>query len=238
ELGVFAGWVAIEGSASASQPVRTPRADIALLFAAELVARHEARSVIPLYERQGEHFFGDLNGLFSGLLVDRRQQRTILFKDLYGMERIYYHESPAGFLFASEAKALLSVLPELQAYDHEGLVQFLQSGCTWGSSTLFRGIKRLPGASRWVLTPGTCQKQQYFDRATWETQLPLSSKAFTDEFDNTFTRIVSRYFDSGAPIGISLTGGLDTRLIMACQSPGRQSGVSYTFAGVAGESLR
>jgi asparagine synthase (glutamine-hydrolysing) len=177
ELGVFAGWVAIEGSGSASQPVLSPRDDIAFLFAGELLGPHNAGSVIRLYEQRGEHFVGDLNGLFSGLLIDRRQQRTILFNDRYGMERVYYHESPAGFFFASEAKALLSVLPELRGYDHEGLVQFLQSGCTWGSTTLFRGIKRLPGASWWVITPGTCEKQRYFERATWEAQPTRQSES-------------------------------------------------------------
>jgi asparagine synthase (glutamine-hydrolysing) len=237
ELGAFAGWVAIKGSVSASQPILSPLHDVALLFTGEIVDPHNTRSLITLYERRGEHFFSDLNGVFSGLLIDRRQHRIVLFNDRYGMERIYYHESPAGFFFTSEAKALLRILPELRAYDHEGLTQFLQSGCTWGSSTLFRGIRRLPSASLWTIAPGACEKRRYFEPATWEAQSQVGIKAFTAEFENTFSRVIPRYFNSDSPIGISLTGGLDTRLILACQPRTSQCAVSYTFAGIDGETL-
>jgi asparagine synthase (glutamine-hydrolysing) len=237
ELGVFAGWVAIEGSVSSKQPVLSPRNDVAVLFAGEFFDPHNAHSLIRLYERRGEHFVGDLNGLFSGLLIDRRQERTVLFNDRYGMERVYYHESPAGFFFASDAKALLRILPELRAYDNEGLAQFLRSGCTWGNTTLFRGIRRLPGASQWAITPGRCEKQRYFEPVTWEAKPQLSVKAFTAELENTLTRIMPRYFDSDSRIGISLTGGLDSRLILACQSLASRCAVSYTFAGIDGDTL-
>src|SRR4030095_15496964 len=194
ELGVYAGWVAIEGSVSANQPVLSPRDDIALLSVGELSEPLNARSLIGLYEQRGERFVADLNGLFGRLLLDRRRQRTLLFNDRYGMERIYFHESPAGFFFASEAKALLRILPELRGYDREGLAQFLQSGCTWGSTTLFRGIRSLPGASLWAITPRTCEKQRYFEPVTWEARPQISIQAFTDEFESMFTRVVSRYF--------------------------------------------
>src|SRR4030095_7794128 len=67
ERGVVAGWVAIEGSVAPSQPVLSLRDDVALLFAGEFVDPHNARSLLRLYERRGEHFVGDFNGLFSGV---------------------------------------------------------------------------------------------------------------------------------------------------------------------------
>ena len=99
--------------------------------------------------KNGEQFFKKLNGLFSGLLIDKRQKKAILFNDRYGIERIYYYETQGNFYFASEAKALLRILPELRAFDEEGVAQFLAFGCTLNSRTLFRGVRLLPSASVW-----------------------------------------------------------------------------------------
>ena len=71
-----------------------------------------------------------MNGLFSGLLIDKRQKKAVLFNDRYGIERIYYYEADGDFYFASEAKALLRILPQARAFDEEGVAQFLAYGCT------------------------------------------------------------------------------------------------------------
>ena len=71
--------------------------------------------LVHLYEEEGDLFFEKLNGLFSGLLIDKRQKKVVLFNDRYGLERIYYYEADGEFYFASEAKALLKILPKLQS---------------------------------------------------------------------------------------------------------------------------
>src|SRR5262245_11613820 len=135
ELGIFAGWVAMEGSFADCQPVLNEQQDIALIFSGECfsdpairvqlkqaghqVNGNNASWLVHHYEEKGQQFFADLNGLFSGLLIDKRQRRAFLFNDRYGMERLYYYEGKEGFFFASEAKALLRILPELRAFDEE-----------------------------------------------------------------------------------------------------------------------
>src|SRR5437588_841551 len=162
ELGICASWVAQEGSFGAGQPFFNERTDVVLLFSGECFADPETRTalqqkrhqvgqasgdwLVHLYEEEGDGFFEKLNGLFSGLLIDKRQRKAFLFNDRYGVERIYWHESEDGFYFASEAKALLHALPELRAFDEEGVTQFLTFGCTLEQRTLFRGINILPGA--------------------------------------------------------------------------------------------
>src|SRR5438552_14854556 len=113
ELGIFGGWTALEGSFADCQPIRSERDDIAMLFSGECFSDRETRAqlkqrghrfddgnaswLVGLYEEKGDSFFEQLNGLFSGLLIDRRQSRAYLFNDRFGMERLYYHESQAGF---------------------------------------------------------------------------------------------------------------------------------------------
>jgi asparagine synthase (glutamine-hydrolysing) len=193
--------------------------------------------LVHFYEEQGDAFFEKLNGLFSGLLIDRRHGRVILFNDRYGMERIYWHETPDVFYFASEAKALLRVVPELREFDCEGVAQFFGAGCALNGRTLFRGIQLLPGASRWIFENGSTRREKYFQPQTWEALPKLSGPDYEAQFRAVFEKIMPRYFQTDSKVGISLTGGLDTRLIMACHPHDRQRETSFTFTGPAGRTL-
>ena len=252
EMGVYGGWVAHENSFAAAQVFFNEEKDIALIFSGECFMDSEARTrlknkghrlakndgdwLVYLYEEEGDQFFGKLNGLFSGLLIDKRQGKAFLFNDRYGVERIYWHETEDAAYFASEAKALLRILPELRAFDERGVAQFLTFGCTLESQTLFRGVQLLPGGSLWSFKNGNCHKRKYFSPETWESQSSLTAEAFEAEFEETFKRILPRYFQSDFKIGISLTGGLDTRMIMACRRPDEKL-ICYTFDGKKGETL-
>jgi asparagine synthase (glutamine-hydrolysing) len=253
EMGVYAGWVAHERSFAAGQVFFNERKDIALLFSgecfvdpgtgAELKRKgHELGEaagswLVHFYEEQGDRFFEKLNGLFTGLLIDKRQKKALLFNDRYGVERIYWHETEGTTYFASEAKALLRVLPTLREFDDQGVVEFLTYGCNLEWRTLFRGIELLPGASVWSFENGKCHKRRYFSPETWEAQPTLAPGDFESEFRETFERILPRYFRSEASLGISLTGGLDTRMIIACRPKNEANPVCYTFSGERGLTL-
>lgn len=253
ELGIFAGWVAIKGSFADCQPVLNEQQDVALILSGECFSEPELRGqlrrtghqfhgnnatwLVHHYEEKEQQFFADLNGLFSGLLIDKRQGRAFLFNDRYGMERVYYYESKEGFFFASEAKALLHILPELRAFDEEGVLQYLTFGCTLEWKTLFRQVSLLPGGSLWSFHGTARQKKHYFAPAMWGSYPPLAADAFETRFQETFTRILPQYFESDLAIGISLTGGLDTRMIMACLPEGVGRLPCYTFGREQGEIL-
>ena len=160
-----------------------------------------------------------------------------MFNDRYGVERIYWHETADAFYFASEAKALLRVLPGLREFDREGVAQFLGAGCALGGRTLFRSIQLLPGGSRWIFDNGGVRRDNYFSPAAWESQPELSAPDYETQFRATFQKILTRYFESGSKVGIALTGGLDTRLIMACHPHDSRRETSYTFTGPAGQTV-
>jgi asparagine synthase (glutamine-hydrolysing) len=253
EMGIYAGWVAHEDSFAAGQVFFNEQQDIALIFSGECFVDRQIRDdlrqkghrfesndgalLVHLYEEEGNRFFEKLNGLFSGLLIDKRLKNAFLFNDRYGVERIYWHETRDAIYFASEAKALLRVLPELRTFDEEGVAEFLTFGCALESRTLFRNINVLPGASLWSFENGKCYKRKYFSAETWESQPTLSTESFTSQFRETFKRILPRYFDSDSRIGISLTAGLDGRMIMACRPDTAEAPVCYTFCGQNQQTL-
>jgi asparagine synthase (glutamine-hydrolysing) len=253
EMGIYAAWVAHENSFAAGQPFFNEQKDVALIFSGECFVDREARAelrqkghdlegatgswLVHLYEEEGDQFFAKVNGLFSALLIDKRQGKAFLFNDRYGVERIYWHETKDATYFASEAKALLRILPELRAFDDEGVAQFLNYRCTLDWRTLFRGVHVLPGASVWSFEGGRSQKRKYFSPESWESQPTLSIESFESQFQETFKKILPRYFRSDSKIGISLTAGLDTRMIMACRPHTADEPVCYTFSGENGQTL-
>jgi asparagine synthase (glutamine-hydrolysing) len=235
---IHCGWVAFENSIT---PLFfNEQRDIALVLSGECFLDSEiatGKKLIQLYGQCGQGFLEKLNGLFGGLLIDRRQNKAFLFNDRYGSQRVYFHESDGDFYFASEAKALLRILPGLRGFDPEGVAQFLAFGCTLDWRTIFRGIQILPGGSIWTFENGKCRRENYFSPETWESQPRLSAEDFEAKFQATFKKILPRYFSGGSKIGIALTGGLDTRMIMACRPQDSANQTSYTFAGVRGETL-
>jgi asparagine synthase (glutamine-hydrolysing) len=253
EMGTYAGWVGREKSFAGSQPFFNEERDVVLLFSGECFVDQETRTdlrqkghqlgqaagswLVHFYEEEGDRFFEKLNGLFSGLLIDKRQSKAFLFNDRYGVERIYWHETDDGLFFASEAKALLRILPELREFDQEGVTQFLTFGCTLEGRTLFQGVRLLPTGSVWSFENRECHKQKYFSPAIWESQPTLTLDAFQSRFEETLKRILPRYLESDSKVGVSLTAGLDSRMIMACLPQVRAKPICYTFSGEKRDTL-
>jgi asparagine synthase (glutamine-hydrolysing) len=247
-LGVYVGWVARKDSFSDGMPLRNEREDVVLVFSGEefpepgtvrgLKERgHQLGAAGPSYLvhlcEEDPTFPAGLNGKFHGLLIDRNRGTVVLFNDRYGMHRIYWHESKDAFYFAAEAKAILAVRSELRRVDHQGLGEFVACGAVLENRTLFEGIHVLPPASAWVFRNGSAErKSSYFHPREWEDQETLDPESYYREFREVFTRILPRYFNGHERIAMSLTGGLDTRMIMAWQKSQPGFLPCYTFGGM------
>jgi asparagine synthase (glutamine-hydrolysing) len=251
-LGVYVGWTALKGSFSDGMPLRNEHDDIVLVFSGEeygdpltrqrLRARaHSARSsesqfLVHLLEEDPK-FVENLNGMFHGLIVDRGRGITTIFNDRYGMHRLYYHESEDTFYFATEAKAILKVCPQLRAFDSRSLGEFVALSCVQEDRTIFQGIHLLPAASKWIFRNAQLNcKHTYFDPNEWEEQTLLSAESYYQELRSTLSTRLPRYFSGHQEMGIAMTGGLDTRVILACHPPAPGTLPSYTFGSVFRDS--
>ncbi len=248
---VYVGWTALEGSFSDGMPLRNELGDAVLVFSGEEfphpdTARrlkedgHEFDHAGPSYlvhlSEQDPLFPAGLNGRFHGLSIDLKRRTAMLFNDRYGMHRVYYHESPDAFYFAAEAKAILAVRPELRRVDPRGLGEFASCGSVLENRTLFEGIQVLPPGSAWTFQNGVLErKNSYFHPKEWEDQETVDSESFYQQLREVFTANLPRYFKSEQAIGVSLTGGLDTRMIMAWHKGQAGSLPCYTFGGMLRE---
>jgi asparagine synthase (glutamine-hydrolysing) len=245
-LGIWIGWINRPESFTDCMPVWNETHDVCLVFSGEDFAdksltndlragghkfdSENATYLVHLYEEMGLNFIERLNGRFSGVLIDLRQQNIVIFNDRYGADRIYYHARPEGFFFSSEAKSLLTVFPELRNLDLTALAETFSFGCVLQNRTLYPKIELLPGGSLWTFTGrGKLTKTSYFARERWENQTSLSGEEYYKKLKQTFASVVPRYFQGKNKIGMSLTGGLDGRMIMAWANLPSGALPCYTF---------
>jgi asparagine synthase (glutamine-hydrolysing) len=229
-------------------PLRSEKGDVTLVFSGEeypepgKVRRLKERGhkidatgsdyLVHLYEEDPSSFAAGLNGRFHGLLIDRNRGTSTLFNDRYGMHRIYFHESMDGLYFAAEAKAILAVRPELRRIDPQGLGEFVACGTVLENRTLFEGVHLVPPASEWIFRDGRLElRNSYFHPQEWEDQEKLDPESYYRELRQIFTQNLPSYFDGHRQIAMSLTGGLDTRMVMASQKHQPGSLPCYTFGG-------
>jgi asparagine synthase (glutamine-hydrolysing) len=248
-LGVAVGWVSHGGSFSDCMPVWNETRDVCLVYSGEDMAdpatiaqlRTRGHDFIPgnasylvhWYEEEGLRFLEKLNGMFSGLIIDLRDQKIVLFNDRFGVNRINLWETKDSLYFSSEAKSILRVIPEARRLDCTGLGEYFSNGCVLQNRTIFSGIHLLPGGAVWTFSPGRpVRKELYFRKESWEDQPVLSAAEYYQKLKETWLRILPRYFGGAERVGLSLTGGVDSRLILACAPCPPEGLACYSFGGM------
>jgi asparagine synthase (glutamine-hydrolysing) len=247
-LGIYVACTARHGSFSDGMPLRNENGEVALIFSGEefsesnvmaklkedghAIQSNASSYLVHRYESEPD-FPKTLNGRFHGVVADRARGVVLLFNDRYGLHRLYYHEARDAVYFASEAKAILKVRSELRSADPRGLAEFITCGCVLENRTLFSGIHVLPPGSAWIFRQGTLEKKGvYFNPREWEEQEPLHPEEYYIRLREGFLRNLPKYFNGKERVGVSLTGGLDTRIIMAWHKAEPNSLPCYTFGSM------
>ncbi len=245
--GVYVAWVRRNESFPSRLPLESRQRDKVLLFSGEefsdpIFARESedgrdssVRSGSYLIDRAEREpaFPASLNGRFQGLLVAPAAKSATLFNDRYGLHRVYYHEGKDAFYFAAEAKAILAVRPELREIDPRGLGELVSCGCVLENRSIFAGISVLPPGSAWTFKCGELERKGfYFSPSEWEDQEKLDSETYYAQLRDVFSRNMRRYFSGHQTVGMSLTGGLDSRMIMAWLRAPAEEVPCFSFGGM------
>jgi len=229
QLGCYLGWV---GDADGDDEPVIDETGRALIFAGEDFSSGSAATPASASNTGGDRWLRDLNGWFAGVLVDAAKKQILLFNDRYGLHRIYYTQSRGLLAFASEAKAILASQPRTRQLNAAALGEFVAHGAVLRDRTLFEDVFVLPAGSAWTIENAEAiEKRSYFAPQEWEAQSPLTTVEFFDRLESTLSTIVPRYFSGTRRVAVSLTGGVDTRRVMAFADQAREF-QSYTFGGI------
>lgn len=245
-LFLYLGWTARRGSFADRMPLKNDRGNVTLVFSGEEYPDQHIADCVKanghafnpdnasylIHLAEGKDFLANLNGRFHGCLAGQPDGMVTLFNDRYGMHRLYVHQAQDAFYFAAEAKAILAVRPELRSIDPHGLAEYITCGCALNNRTFFRGIEVLPAGSAWTFRKGELEKRStYFEPAEWEEQEILDEETYYRQLQEVFARILPRYFGGREKVGMSLTGGLDSRMILSWYKADPGSLPCYSFVG-------
>lgn len=246
--GIKIGWKDLNIFSNSGLPFWNKKKDIALILIGECYGDNYDKynisskddnnkfnhldHLLSLYEENGIDFLKNINGWFCGVLIDFRSNEIQLFNDPFGIKRIYYHHSREAFYFSSEAKSLLKVLPELRSINYDGLGEYFSLGCTLGDKTFFKNISIFPAGSVWTFSSGRLTKKyRYLEHDFRPEKKTLDKVSVYNNLKDILLPIMSRYYKANEHVAISLTGGLDTRLIMAWSEFPPYKVPCYTFSG-------
>jgi len=176
----------------------------------------QAELLLHGYEKIGRVFFEGLNGRFVAVFWDGNKNRLVVVNDRFGMKPTYFTKASDCFLVASEIKALFGTGRVTARVNLRGLAQFLSFGQYLGEDTLYENVYCLPPAS-W-LEYDAANGRLVVDRY-WRLQTPAADGVTQPELlertNAAFCKAVERRLVGGGRIGLSLSGGLDARTILA-----------------------
>lgn len=191
---------------------------------AQFKTQSDTEVVLKLYEIHGVDSFHRLNGIFSFAILDERggQPQLVLARDHFGVKPLHYYQSHDLFLFASEQKAILThpdVPRELnpQALHHQINLRYNQ-----GDETLFKGLFRCPPAHFMIVQNGRVKRTEPYFALQPHIDYQKSEKDWLAEIPQMMKQAVKRQLVSDVPIGVYLSGGLDSGSIVAMM---REAGV-------------
>jgi asparagine synthase (glutamine-hydrolysing) len=183
--------------------------------------RSDTETVLHLYERLGERAVERMRGMFAVAIWDSRERRLFLARDRYGVKPLYYaHRSDGTLIFGSEIKALLPALNDRAVLNREALPDFLANHAPSGEATLFAGIMRLPPGHTLTWQDGRISIRRYWDVSFADARAApapgsASEGALIDEYRERFTEAVRLRLMSDVPLGMFLSGGIDSAAITA-----------------------
>jgi asparagine synthase (glutamine-hydrolysing) len=182
--------------------------------------RSDTETILHLYEEESDSCVESLQGMFAFALWDRSRQRLLLARDRLGIKPLYYRVTDRELLFASEIKAILAVTPERPALNHAALPEFLATRYLAGDETFFQGIRKLPPGHvlTWSLVGGP-RRQRYWSLpvGTDDSSAGLDQRA--DELRARLEATVRSHLMSDVPLGLFLSGGLDSSGLAALMAP-------------------
>ena len=142
---------------------------------------------------------------------------------------------PDAFYFAAEAKAILAVRPELRSAIRAAWASSSPAVVSWRTARSFGGFMCCRRFGLDFSRRKLGEKARYFEPREWEEQEPLDAES-TMASCETLSRALPRYFNGRERIGVSLTGGLDTRIIMAWRKAPPGALPCYTFGSMYREN--
>jgi asparagine synthase (glutamine-hydrolysing) len=171
----------------------------------------DTECILAAYDRFGDDCIDHLRGMFAFAVWDEKKRRLFCARDRFGIKPFYYTIVDGIFYFASEAKALLPFLSQIET-DSAALAEYLTFQYTIGEHTLFKGIKQLLPGHALAVENGEVRTWRYWD-VRYEIDFDHSPAYFERRLKELLSDSLRLHLRSDVPVGSYLSGGIDSSLI-------------------------
>jgi len=196
----------------------------------QFTTRSDTEVIVHLYEELGVNCVDLLRGMFAFALWDANRRRLLLARDRLGIKPLYYAELPGSLLFASEIKSILQADGFNAEPDPKGLRRYLTYRHSYGSGTLFKGVRQLPPGHVLVADFDGTSVRQY-----WDVPLESVCDRPAERFIALLEDAVKLRMISDVPIGAFLSGGLDSSAVTALMARHATRVQTFSIGFVPGE---
>jgi len=182
-----------------------------------VTSEKKSKNILHLYSKHGLEFVNFINGLFSLAICDFKSKKLLIANDRYGLLPIYYAFFDDIFLFASEVKSILTLKSFPRILDHRSVADFFSFGYILGNKTFFNNIKLLPPACICLMDArkGVVDFKRY-----WDFSFVENNYCSLEDIAETVNLLLKISVNKRIPkkpesFGLSLSGGVDSRTILA-----------------------
>ncbi|MGH9315478.1 MAG: asparagine synthase (glutamine-hydrolyzing) [Vicinamibacterales bacterium] len=241
----------IDLSPQGRQPMATDDGELVVVFNGEIYnyielrdelagrghrfrTRSDTEVLLHGYREWGSGLPAKLVGMFAFVIADRRRQELFVARDRFGEKPLLYFQHPNCVAFASEMKAL-AALPELErALNEEALAAYLCLNYVPGDETLMRGVRRIrPGTWQLWSAGGQARSGTYWRPPDpLEPDLSVTEAEAVEQLESLLDRAARFALRSDVPVGVFLSGGIDSSLIARSAARSEKLSTAYclTFA--------
>ncbi len=197
----------------------------------------DTETILHLYEEYGTDCVHHLRGMFAFAIWDTTRKRLFCARDRLGIKPFYYTLKDERFIFASEIKTLLEADGVQSRLNRRALPEFFAFGYLASDETLFEGVRKLMPGHRLLIDLAGKDKRpqisQYWDLDTAQSAVARTESDYIDEFRELFTQTVRSHLMSDVPVGVFLSGGLDSSAIAAEMAALRKDRIETFSVGYA-----
>jgi asparagine synthase (glutamine-hydrolysing) len=185
--------------------------------------------IIHGYKQWGTDVFNHLNGMFGLAIWDVKEKRLIVARDAMGIKLIYYKIENGQLTFGSEIRAVIAARDSRPDVDPIALNLFLRFRYTPSPSTIFKGIRKLAAGTMLVIEEGRYREERWYTYTPTPLATVKKDKEATHELLELYRAAVRRHLLSDVPVGLLLSGGVDSGLLLAFMNEQGDRWPAYTI---------
>lgn len=180
------------------------------------------------YKQWGDEVLNRLNGMFGLAIWDVRQRRLVVARDPFGIKLIYYRIDGDTLYFGSEIRPIRAVMPGRAEIDTTSLDLFLRYRFTPSPYTILKGVRKLAPGTKLTVQNGSCEVNRWYRFRPEPLVPPKSAAEAREELLSLYKAAIKRQLISDVPVGLLLSGGIDSGLLLALMNLNGNSWPTYT----------